>query len=322
MYSRQVKLPHLGSDLFLTDGGLETTMVFHEGIDLPEFAAFDLLKDDAGTQLLSDYYRPYMALAEQHGFGFILESATWRANPDWAGAIGYELETLDEMNHRAVEVLQKLRRETRFSLPLLISGCVGPRDDGYQPARVMTAAEAQQYHERQIAVLVAAGADVVSALTMTNIQEAVGITRAAEEMGAPVVISFTVETDGHLPTGETLAHAINEVDRQTHSAPAYFMLNCAHPSHFETQLVSGSPWVRRIKGIQANASRCSHAELDEATELDAGDPQALAENYFELRAKLPQLKVLGGCCGTDIRHLAAIAQRCAQEPVSRQQLSA
>ncbi len=312
MHSSHVKLPHNGGELFLTDGGLETTLVFHEGIDLPEFAAFDLLKDAAGTRLLSDYYRPYLAMAQQHGFGFVLESATWRANPDWAAAIGYEPETLDDMNHQAVALLQKLRRETRFSLPLLISGCVGPRDDGYQPSKIMTAEQARQYHQRQITVLEAAGVDMISALTMTNIPEAVGVTQAAAGLGIPVVISFTVETDGHLPTGDTLAHAINEVDRLTARGPAYYMLNCAHPSHFETRLATGSPWVERIQGIQANASRCSHAELDEATELDAGDPRELAENYFELREKMPHLKVLGGCCGTDIRHLEAIALRCKQ----------
>jgi S-methylmethionine-dependent homocysteine/selenocysteine methylase len=310
MHSYRQRLPQLDKGLFLTDGGLETTLVFHHGVELPEFAAFDLLKNQCGTALLTDYFRSYIEIARQHGLGFILESATWRANPDWAAVIGYDQGSLDVMNGRAVQMLHELRAESQPDLAMVISGCVGPRDDGYNPANVMTAACAEQYHARQIRVFDGAGVDMISAVTMTNVPEAVGITRSAAARGIPVAISFTVETDGRLPTGEPLGEAIATVDAQTSGRPAYYMVNCAHPSHFENQLDGRYSWVRRILGIRANASRCSHEELDAARELDEGDPQELGENYRQLLKRLPHLRVLGGCCGTDLRHISAIADAC------------
>ena len=172
----------------------------------------------------------------------------------------------------------------------------------------MSTDEAEAYHRQQASTLAAAGADMLTALTMTNSNEAIGIARAARQLGIPVAISFTVETDGALPTGQSLGDAIAEVDAATDGYPAYFMVNCAHPSHFERQLLSGGEWVGRIRGVRANASRCSHAELDAMTKLDEGNPQELGEEYRALRDKLPQLTVLGGCCGTDYRHIAAIAK--------------
>jgi homocysteine S-methyltransferase len=171
----------------------------------------------------------------------------------------------------------------------------------------MTEAEAKEYHGRQIALYKAQGVDMITALTMTNVPEAIGITQAAQAEALPVAISFTVETNGMLPTGDSLEHAIAAVDAATHCGPVYYMINCAHPTHFETCLTSGGSWTQRVRGLRANASKRSHAELDEATELDAGDPNELAQLYQTLRSTLPQLNVLGGCCGTDLRHIKAIA---------------
>ena len=192
----------------------------------------------------------------------------------------------------------------------MLSGCVGPRGDGYRPEQLMAAEEARAYHTPQIAALAQAGAEMVCAVTMTHVGEAVGVALGAEAAGLPVAISFTVETDGRLPTGEPLGEAIAEVDAATAAGPAYYMINCAHPTHFADVLRAGGGWTARVRGLRANASRCSHAELDAATELDAGDPDELAAQYAELRRLLPGLAVLGGCCGTDHRHLAAIARAC------------
>src|SRR5690606_1931343 len=169
-----------------------------------------------------------------------------------------------------------------------------------------------QYHQSQIQALCAAGADMISAMTMTNADEATGIVNAARAVSLPVAISFTVETNGTLPTGQSLGDAIAQVDQATGSGPAYYMVNCAHPSHFEAVLAGGAPWTRRIRGIRANASRQSHAELDNSTELDAGNPVELGQSYQRLLRELPQLNVLGGCCGTDVRHLRAISKACAE----------
>ena len=305
-------LPQQQGGLFLTDGGMETTLVFHQGIDLPCFAAFDLLKDEAGTTILKDYYDRYARLAKQYGVGLILESPTWRANPDWSRRIGYTDEELQDLNRKSIELMQQLAGEyAGEGTPVVVSACIGPRYDGYRPERIMSAEEAETYHLPQIRVYAEAGADLVSAFTMTNVEESAGITNAARACDIPVVISFTVETDGRIPTGQTLKEAIEAVDRETGNGPAYYMINCAHPSHFETVVESGEDWVRRILAIRANASRKSHAELDESEELDTGNPQELAGEYRRLLEKLEHVTVLGGCCGTDHRHVDEIFRLCA-----------
>jgi S-methylmethionine-dependent homocysteine/selenocysteine methylase len=299
-------LPQLDGELFLTDGGIETTLIFQRGLELPEFAAFDLLKDEAGTEALREYYRPYLELARERGAGIVLESPTWRASPGWARAIGYSESELEAMNRSAIELMEDLRDEDPSGAPQVISGCVGPEGDGYDPERMLPADEAQAYHEPQIRTFADTAADMVTAITMTYSDEAIGLARAAAEAGMPVAISFTVETDGRLPSGEPLGAAIAQVDAETEGGPAYYMINCAHPTHFESVVDVDEPWRERIRGVRANASRKSHAELDEATELDEGDPADLGARHAALRESLPRLNVLGGCCGTDHRHVGAI----------------
>jgi S-methylmethionine-dependent homocysteine/selenocysteine methylase len=303
------RLPQLGGGLFLTDGGIETTLIFHEGLDLPAFAAFDLLKDAEGTQALRRYFEPYAELAREQGVGLVLESPTWRASPRWAAEIGYSDQELDQLNRKAIALMEDLRSEYESTdAPVVISGCVGPQDDGYNPAERLSAAAAQAYHSTQIGTFSETAADMVTAITMTYTDEAVGLTRAAMEAGIPVAISFTVETDGRLPSGQALGEAVEQVDGETDGGPAYFMVNCAHPAHFSHLLEAGEPWQERIRGLRANASTKSHAELDEAVELDEGDPVDLGAHYAALATKLPQVNVLGGCCGTDHRHVREICK--------------
>jgi S-methylmethionine-dependent homocysteine/selenocysteine methylase len=300
-------LPQLADVPFLTDGGIETTLIFHDGLDLPHFAAYDLLTRDGGAEALRRYFDPYAELARTAGVGIVLETATWRANSDWAERLGHGPEELAELNRRAVRLLEDVRGEYETaSTPIVISGCIGPRGDGYVVGEAMTAEEAEAYHAQQIGTFAETAADLVTAITMTYADEAVGIVRAATAAGLPVVISFTVETDGRLPSGQTLREAIEEVDARTEGAAAYFMINCAHPRHFEGVLEAGSAWTDRIRGLRANSSKLSHAELDEAEELDEGNPDELASDYVALRDRLPELHVLGGCCGTDHRHIGAM----------------
>jgi S-methylmethionine-dependent homocysteine/selenocysteine methylase len=313
MTGRQAQLDTLFSNhKFLTDGGLETDLIFNRGIDLPCFASFDLLSTDWGRQTLVDYFRPYLELAARHRCGFILESPTWRANRDWGAEIGYSEEALAAINRRAIALLVELRDAHAAStgLPVLISGNLGPRGDGYVADRRMTAGQALDYHRPQVAVFAATQADFVSAFTMNYLEEALGIVEAAREQSLPVVISFTVETDGHLPTGQSLADAIAAVDAETGSYPLYYMVNCAHPSHFDQRLDTAAAWKERIRGIRGNASRCSHAELDAATALDPGNPEEFGTDYHRLQQLLPDLRVYGGCCGTDLRHITQIAAAC------------
>ena len=311
MAKYRTKLPQLGDALFLTDGGLETTFVFLDGLELPYFAAFDLMKNAEGLAHMRAYFERYAAMAKQANLGFVLESPTWRANPDWAAKLGYSKQSLADMNRRAIELMVEVRAayETPRS-PMPISGNIGPRGDGYKPEHRMSAKEAEAYHGEQIDVFRDTEADLVSAFTMNYANEAVGIARAAKAAGMPVVISFTAETDGRLPTGQTLKDAILETDAETGAAPAYYMINCAHPTHFENALAAGEPWVKRIRGLRANASKRSHAELDAAADLDAGDPVELGRQYRGLRDRMRHFTVFGGCCGTDHRHVEQIRIAC------------
>jgi S-methylmethionine-dependent homocysteine/selenocysteine methylase len=304
--SHRERLPQLEDGLFLTDGGLETTLVFHGEIDLPLFAAFDLLRDEKGTEALRRYYDPYLAIARKAGAGFVLESPTWRSSPRWAEELGYSLSELDGVNRKAIALMEEIRDEYEGDGPVVISGAIGPQDDGYDPKMKLSADQAQDYHSTQVETFADTAADMVGAFTMTYADEAIGVTRAAQEAGIPVGISFTTETDGRLPDGQELGDAVREVDAATGEGPAYFMINCAHPTHFERALGDPGPWQRRVRGLLANASTMSHAELDEATELDEGDPDDLASRYAALRGVLPELTVLGGCCGTDDRHVERI----------------
>ncbi len=301
----------MADKVFITDGGIETTLIFKEGLELPDFAAFYLLREQAGQQALERYFRSYAILARDFEAGLILESATWRANPDWATKLGYSEASLAGVDRQAIEMLEELRREFESQeTPVVISGCVGPRGDGYNPTNLMSAAEAEQYHAPQIQTFSRTQADMVTAITMNYPDEAIGIVRAARNAGMPVAISFTVETDGKLPTGQSLKEAIEYVDESTDNGPEYYMINCAHPTHFANVLKVEDVWTERIRGLRANASAKSHAELNESVELDEGNPEELGRQYQSLMKKLRNLRVLGGCCGTDVRHIEAVCEAC------------
>jgi homocysteine S-methyltransferase len=307
----RARLPQRSQQIFLTDGGMETTLIYHDGLDLPCFAAFTLLRTPEGVAHTRAYYTRYAAMARRAGFGFVLETPTWRANTDWAAKLGYSREELAAVNGQAVALMAELRTEFEtVRSPMVISGAIGPRGDGYNPDRLMSVREAQNYHAEQIATFRDTQADMVTAFTLNYVNEGIGIALAAKAADMPAVISFTVETDGRLPTGETIKDAIAAVDAGSGAAPVYYMINCAHPTHFRDAVASGEDWTRRIGGLRANASRRSHAELDTATELDAGDPREFGHLHAELRRLLPQANVLGGCCGTDHRHVEQISLVC------------
>ncbi len=304
MTKYRTRLPQLNGKIVLTDGGLETVMVFQEGIDLPLFAAFHLLESDDGRRRLRDYFDRYIPLAKRAGMGLLLDSATWRASSDWTDQLGYSAERMEKINRGSIAFLEDVRNAHETdATPMVIGGCIGPRGDGYDPGEIMTEAEAEAYHALQIGILADTAADMISAYTITNVPEAIGIARASMKAGIPVVISFTVETDGNLPTGQALGDAVMAVDAAIGNGPAYFMINCAHPTHFQEAL-AGNP---RIRGLRANASSCSHEELDNSEVLDDGNPVELGGQFADLMRTNPQLTVIGGCCGTDHRHIEQIS---------------
>ena len=302
-------LPQRNGKLFLTDGGIETTLIFHNGFDLPEFAAFHLLGTEEGRRGLTDYFRSYAAIARDHGTGFVLESATWRASPDWGRKLGYSRGALAAVNRQCIEMLEDVRAEFETdSSPMVISGCFGPRGDGYAPSTRMTASEAEGYHAFQANIFADTRADLVTAITMTYSDEAIGIVRAAKAAGLPVAISFTTETDGRLPSGESLEEAVTRVDDATDGGPVYYMINCAHTTHFADTLAVNGDWCERIRALRTNASILSHAELDEAEALDDGDPRDFGIRHARLVEAFPHVNIVGGCCGTDQRHILSVLE--------------
>jgi S-methylmethionine-dependent homocysteine/selenocysteine methylase len=293
----------------MTDGGLETDLIFNHGINLPEFAAFDLLKNEEGKEVLRKYFMDYLDISKKRCSGFVLEAPTYRANPDWALKIGYSLESLNDMTRIAVQELEKIRENYESEgFKIAISVCLGPRGDGYSPDDKMSIETAEEYHSYQIKLVADTNADLVSALTMNYNEEAIGIVKAAKNNNIPVVISYTVETDGKLPSGQSLEEAITSLDKITDNYVSYYMINCAHPDHFVDILNPDSTWTKRIKGLRANASNKSHAELDESETIDVGDKEQLARKYQELKTLLPNLSVIGGCCGTDHTHMDEICK--------------
>jgi S-methylmethionine-dependent homocysteine/selenocysteine methylase len=294
-------------DRYVTDGGLETDLIFHHGADLPEFASFPLVEDDRGRELLTQYYDGYAAVAAKAGTGLMLEAPTWRANPDWGAVVGYDAVALDRVNRAAVELLLGLRDRYRSELGLAdvkVGGLHGPRGDGYVAGEDADPDEAAEYHAAQARSAAAAGADLATVLTLTGAGEAIGFVRAVRDAGLPAAVGFTVETDGRLPDGTPLRDAIERVDAE--ARPDYFVVNCAHPTHVAPGHEGDGAWLSRIEGLRPNASRMSHHELDEAPELDEGDPAELRVSTDALRDRLPNLRIVGGCCGTDSRHVAAL----------------
>jgi S-methylmethionine-dependent homocysteine/selenocysteine methylase len=302
-------LPQLDENaIFMTDGGLETVMIFHEGIDLPLFASCGLFRSTEGRAALRNYFDQFAAIAVDRGVGFIIDTATWRSNPDWTSQLGYSTQDFEDVNRAAVDLATEVRAAwERPGVPMPISGVIGPRGDGYRADDRQSVEQAREYHGAQVRVLADTGrVDFIAAITMNYVEEAAGIALAARDAGMAVAISFTVETDGRLVTGDTLEQAITAVDLATDGYPSYYMVNCAHPTHLPAQLGAPGDWVRRIRGYRANASSLSHAELDEAESLDSGDAEQLGQQFRQLRAVMPHLTIVGGCCGTDASHIAAI----------------
>lgn len=302
------QLPQLSEDLFLADGGLETDLIFNHGVEIQEFAAHTLLPDPLTRNIVADYFRAYLSLANEHNAGFILDSQTWKAHMHWAHDLGVNENDLRKANKASVAFIDSLRNEfSGNAKPIVLCGIIGPTADAYAPEDRVGAKKAEEYHSRQLGWLAETAVDMISGTTFPRTDEAVGLVRAAQSFNLPVVISFTVETDGCLPTGRALGDAIRAVDDSTGGAVAYFSVNCAHPDHF-FNVFDGADWTHRVRALRCNASRQSHAELDACEVLDAGSPEELASQYRSILTEMPWLNIFGGCCGTDLRHVTQIAQ--------------
>lgn len=301
-------LPHQADRIFLTDGGIETWLMYKRGFDLPEFSSFHLLHDTNATAAIREYYRAFADIALQLETSFIFDSLTYRASRDWGQLLGYSTAGLAEMNQKCLDLYREIAAEAGLAPErTVISGCIGPKGDAYQMNDRLTAAGAEDYHAEQIETFRNAGADLVTALTLNATDEAIGIARAAARADMPSVISFTLEKDRNLRSGETLRQAIETVDAATGSAPAFYMINCSHPVDFGPALTPGA-WIDRIRGLRANASSLDHGTLCQLGHLEEGNPDELAEQYRDLKKAFPKMNVFGGCCGTDFVHVEKIGK--------------
>jgi S-methylmethionine-dependent homocysteine/selenocysteine methylase len=287
-------LPQLSQELFLTDGGIEDTLILDRGIDLSHDAACDSDKDADRELALVRYFQDYASLARDYRVGLMLESPTWQANSDWGIKLGYSYRELKDINRRSISLLEKIRKdyETRKT-KIVISGCVGTRKNSCHPSDLMTAIEAEEYHFPQVVTFADTEADLVTAAAMTDAEEAIGIVRAAQFMRMPVTVTFVVETDGKLPTGQTLGEAIARVDGETDQAPLYYGIHCQLTSHFTELFGCDMPWFERVRCIRA--AKPDNYSLEE-----------LGDRFRSLVRKHPHLNILGGCRGTDTHHVETI----------------
>lgn len=295
-------LPHETEQRFLIFAATGTDLIFNRGVDLPGFASFPLVEDPKAQPIIADQMRDLMNVAAEAGLGCIIDTLTWMANRDRAAPLGYTADRLAALNRKAVDLMCDLRNEAVRD-DVLVALCIGPSRDPYAKLEPMSVDAARAYHATQIGAVADAGIDLVNAYTFNQVDEAAGAALAARDCGVPIALSFVVETDGCLNNGTGLEEAIDRVDTLTDGAASYYMVNCAHPDHFSHGL-TGHP---RLKGMAVNASRCSHAELDDATELDDGDPEELAAEVARLVQKYPEISVVGGCCGSDFRHMKEMA---------------
>ena len=310
MTPARASFPFPDVPLLLTDGGLETTLIYKNGHALPHFASFVLLDDIKGREDLRRYYDAYLSVAREHGAGLLLDTPTWRASADWGERLGYDEAALRDINLRAAQFLAALcDRLEGDQPPVAIGGSLGPRGDGYSASECMTPAQSEEYHTPQVEALREGGVDFLSALTLTTAAEAIGIARAAQSVRMPAVLSFTVETDGSLPDGASLAETVDAVDTATDCAPAFYMVNCAHPSHFAHCFETDASWTSRIGGLRVNSSKLSHEDLEASTDLDEGNPDELGREIAALCQHLPEARVFGGCCGTSPVHIGAMARK-------------
>lgn len=300
---------------YLTYGGNETYLLFVQGFPLREFCAFEVFEDEAAwTRLVSGLLAPIAKAAADSKMGLMTDCLVWRASADYARRLGTaDVATLNERAVRRTRDFLAGWRDGSASAkacPVIVSADHGPRGDGYAVTGRVAADAAYDYHAPQVEALAAAGVDLLVPLTMTSLQETLGILRAAQRHGLPALVSPTIEPDGKLPDGTPLGDFVRAVDEATAGYPVAFMVNCVHPTHLEPILRGGrergEAWVSRIRGLRANASAKTHAELDNSTELDRGDPVALAAGVQSLQ-RTYDLSVVGGCCGTDAEHLQRIA---------------
>ena len=301
--------PRLENKFYLTEGGVETEVMYKWGYELPEFAMFPLLDNPEADAVIRNMFRRYLDVAAEQNTGLLLNGHDYRASPDWAAKLGYSAEGLRDMQRRTIQFLDDMRTEYAGRVSdVYIAACIGPRGDAYGTGGEITVDEAEDYHSLQLQNLDGTAADMAVAATFNNIPEAIGVIRAASEKGMPIGVSLTLTPEGRLRSGPSLREAIENVDEATDGRAAWFGTNCSHPLEFEPALYDAGPWLERLRYIRPNAARMDKIALCSLGHLEDGDPVELGEQMGEVARRLPNADIIGGCCGTDERHLSEIAK--------------
>lgn len=300
--------PRLDGRFYLTEGGAETEIMYKWGFELPEFAMFTLLDNPEADEVIRNMYRRYFDVAAAHDTGILAMGHDYRASPDWAQKLGYSAADLTRFQHRTMQFLDDVRAEYADRVSdAYITACIGPRGDAYGTGGDISASEAEDYHAVQLGNLEGTAADMAVAATFNNIPESIGVIRAANRMGIPIGVSLTLTPEGRLRSGPTLREAVETIDEVTGGAAEWFGTNCAHPLEFEPALDDAGPWLDRLRYVRPNAAKMDKLALCELGHLEDGDPVELGEQMGEVARRFPRADILGGCCGTDERHLSEIA---------------
>ncbi|WP_286238828.1 homocysteine S-methyltransferase family protein [Neptuniibacter halophilus] len=293
--------------LYLTEGGTETEIMYKYGFELPHFAMFPLLDNPAAVTKMRDMFRYYLDVVAKHKLCALIGGLDYRASPDWGKLLGYSDAGLAEANLQSIDFLRDVAAEYAHDIEqTLIQGLIGPRGDAYQQGHTITAEAAEDYHAIQLTTLKKAGVDLALAITFNNVEESIGVARAAKTIGVPLAISLTLNRNSTLGDGTPLADAIEQIDQATDHSVEFYSINCSHPIEYEPA-IDGGPWLQRVRGVRPNASKMEKVALCKIGHLESGDPVELGEQCGELAKRYPHMDIWGGCCGTWDQHLDQIA---------------
>ncbi len=266
-----------------------------------------MIYDEVGKPLLEKIYREYLDIAESSDLPIMLLTPTWRTNSDRTKIADIDMKTINTDAFLFVDTIRK--SYGNFSEKIFIGGLTGCRGDAYKPEEALSENEAYHFHKEQMQILADAGVDFLFASTLPALTEAIGIAKAMSETEKDYVISFVIRDNGKLLDGTLLTDAIKIIDDSISTPPLFYLTNCIHPDVLHKSFINlkdeDDIIKKRLFGIQANASSKSPEELDTLENLDADSPANWASGMVDLNKKY-NLKILGGCCGTDARFISSI----------------
>ncbi|MBW2409401.1 MAG: homocysteine S-methyltransferase family protein [Deltaproteobacteria bacterium] len=294
--------------VILTEGAVIERLRRDPAVELdPYIANAGLIYDQAGKQAMTRIYRQYIDIASRYRLPMIVSAPTWRASSERINKSAYS--GRETMVKDCADFINRIRQDVSQSADCIyIAGLIACRGDSYEPREALTADKAEAYHRLQAQELAHAGVDFILAATLPAVSEALGIAAALSQCAIPYSLSFVIRSDGRVLDGTPLQAAIEKIDAAVNPGPLFYQINCVHPAIFRKAIEQSEPGFDRLLGLQANTSEKSPEELDGLGYLDTSEPEEFAESMLALHTHFG-LKIIGGCCGTDHRHIEEIAKR-------------